>query len=65
MMLSLVRLLLAVGRLLLPVGVRILVMGFRIAPISGLGFACLWVIDIQFVMRPFDWRQLCLIIELL
>ena len=65
MMLSLVRLLLAVGRLLLPVGVRILVMGFRVAPISGLRFACLWLVDIQFVMRPFDRRKLGLIIELL
>ena len=65
MMLALVRLLLAVGWLLLPVGVRIFVMGFWVAPISSLGFACLWVVDIQFVMRPFDGRQLGLIIELL
>ena len=64
MMLSLMSLLLTVGRLL-HVGVRILVMGFRIAPISGLGFACLWLVDIQFVMRPFDGRKLGLIIELL
>ena len=51
--------------LLLPVSVRILVMRFWVALISGLRFACLWLVDIQLIMRPFDWRQSSLIIELL
>jgi len=64
-MLPIVRLLLVMLQGL-PIGVHILIMRFRMAFISGLGFAvCLWLINIQLVMRPFDGRQLSLIIELL
>ena len=65
MMLPLVRLLLGMRRGL-PICVYILVLQFRMALISSLGFAgCLWLVYIQLVMRPFNGRQLSLIIELL
>ena len=64
MMLPLVNLLLGM-RQGLPICVHILILRFRMALISGLGFAGLWLVDIQLVMRPFDGRQLSLIIELL
>ena len=65
MMLPFVRLLLGMRRGL-PISVHILVLRFRMALISGLGFAvCLWLVNIQLIMRPFDRRQLSLIIELL
>jgi hypothetical protein len=65
MMLPFVRLLLVMRRGL-PICVYILVLRFRMALISSLGFAgCLWLVNIQLVMRPFNGRQLSLIIELL